>query len=239
MRRLVTVLLLALAAAAQQKPIPETQSFTRPAPKVAAVPAPHLEISNSSVRVFRIDLPARGAVAISRDVRDYMLVAVSGGSAEIAGFANTYPVDLQSGEVEIFKGGWPHQLRNKSDQPSTWIVLELTRPLQPERASCGLAGPGCTQFKFGKTDQGEYNESVLFETPSARFLRAELAATSTLPTHDDHRDHVVVPLSTCTLALNGDSSIHKSGEATWVHGGFSGLRNGGAEPAKFVILEIK
>jgi hypothetical protein len=240
MRHLVTILLLAVTAAAQQKPISEAQSFTRPSPKVGA-PAPglHLEIANPAVRVFRIDLPARGTVAIGREVRDYMLVAVSGGSAEIAGFANNYQVDLKSGEVEIFKGGWPHQLRNKSDQPSTWIVLELSRPLQPERASCGLAGPGCSQFKFGKTDQGEYNESVLFETPSARVLRAELAAASTLPTHEDRRDHVVVPLSTCTLALNGDSSVRKSGEPTWIHGGFPELRNAGSQAASFVILEIK
>lgn len=239
MRRLVAVLLLAATSVAQQKPVPETQSFTRPSPKVAA-PAPglHLEISNPAVRVFRIDLPARGAVAIGREVRDYMLVAVSGGSAEIAGFANNYPVDLNSGEVEIFKGGWPHQLRNRSDQPSTWIILEMTRPLQPEHASCGLAGSGCSQFKFGKTDLGEYNESVLFETPSARVLRAELAAASTLPTHDDRRDHVVIPLSAGEFAMNGAGASYKPGETVWVRGAAE-LRNTGKDAARLVIVEVK
>ncbi len=237
--RLVIILLFAALSFAQQSK-PEAESFTRPAPKVAtASGGMRLAISNSSVRVFTIELAPRGAATISRDVRDYMLLAVSGGSAEISGFANNFPVELKSGEVEIFKGGWPHQLRSKSDTPTTWLVMELARPLHPERASCGLAGPGCSQFKFGKTDQGEYNESVLFETPSARVLRAELAAASTLPTHADRLDHVVVPLSACMLALNGDSAARKPGESVWVHGGFPELRNAGADPARLVILEIK
>ena len=238
--RLVVFLLLAALAGAQQPPKPEPQNFSRPSPKVAAPSTGlRLAISNPSVRVYSIELPALGSIAIGREVRDYMLLAVTGGTAEVTGFANTYPVNLQSGEVQIFTGGWPHQLHSKSDQPSTWIVMELTRPLRPERASCGLAGPGCAQFKFGKSDQGEYNESLLFETPSARVLRAELAAASILPTHADRLDHVVVPLAGCTLALNGDTSQRKAGESVWVHGGFPELRNAGAEPARFVILEIK
>jgi len=238
--RFATFLLLTGIAAAQQTPKPEPQSFTRPAPKVAnASPALRLAISNSSVRVFSIDLPAHGSAAIGREVRDYMLLAVTGGAAEVAGHGNTFPLQLESGEVEIFKGGWPHQLRSKSDLPTRWIVLELTRELRPERAACGLGGPGCSQFKFGKTDQGEYSESLLFETAGARVLRAEFASATTLPTHADRLDHVVVPLTSCTLAINGADTAHDAGEPVWVHGGFPELRNGGTGAIKLVILEIK
>lgn len=237
--RFATVLLLLAAAAAQQTPKAEPQKFSRPSPKViTSDPAMHLEISNSNVRVFRVDLAAHGSVSIGRDVREYMLLAVSGGTAEVAGPGNVFPIELKSGEVEIFKGGWPHQLRSKSDQPSRWVVLELARPLQPERASCGLSGRSCGQFKFGKTDQGEYNESLLFETPSARLLRAELAAASALPTHDDRRDHVVVPMTPCSLMLNGETAARQPGESIWVRGAAE-LRNTSAEAAKLVILEIK
>jgi hypothetical protein len=240
MMRIAVVLLLATVAVAQQTPAPEAQSFTRPAPKVATTsPGMHLAISNSSVRVFNIELAPHGSAAIGREVRDYMLLAVSGGTAEIAGPGNMFPLDLKSGEIQIFKGGWPHQLRSKSDTATTWIVLELIHALNPERASCGLGGAGCSQFKFGKTDQGEYSESLLFETPSARVLRAELAAASTLPTHTDRLDHVVVPLSACTLAVNGDPTARAAGESVWVHGALPELRNTGADAAKFVILEIK
>ncbi len=238
--RIAAVLLLVTIAVAQQSTRPDGQSFTAPTPKVTtAAPGLHLAISNPSVRVFSIELPARASVAIGREVHDYMLLAVSGGSAEMVGLANNFAVDLQSGEVEIFKGGWSHQLRSKSDTPTSWIVLELAHPLHPERATCGLAGPGCSQFRFGKSDQGEYSESLLFETPSARVLRAELAAASTLPTHDDRRDHVIVPLADCILELNGASAARKPGESVWVHGGFPDMRNAGTDPAKFVILEIK
>lgn len=240
MRAALAVCLLSAVAVSQQASKPEPQSFTRPAPKVTtSAPGMHLSISNPTVRVYNIELPAHGSVTIGREVREYMLLAVSGGSAEVMGLANNFPVDLKSGEIQIFTGGWPHQLHSKSDQPSTWVVLELVRALQPERASCGLSGPDCGKFKFGKTEQGEYNESLLFETPSARVLRAELAAASTLPTHSDRLDHVVVPLTPSTLALNDARAARKAGESVWVRGGFPELRNVGTDSARFVILEIK
>ena len=238
--RIAALLLLATVALAQQTHAPDAHSFTRPAPKVSsATPGMQLVISNPMVKVFDLELAPRGSAAIGREIRDYMLLAVSGGQAEVAGPGNTFAVDLKSGEIQVFKGGWPHQLRSKSDTVTTWVVLELTHALNPERASCGLGGGQCSQFKFGKTDQGEYNESTLFETPSARVLRAELAAASTLPTHADRLDHVVVALSGCTLAVNGDAAPRRAGESVWVHGGFPGLRNAGNEAAKFIILEIK
>jgi hypothetical protein len=240
MRSFLVVVLTVTAVAAQQSQMPEPQSFSRPAPKVTtASPGLHLSISNPSVRVFSIELPAHGSAAIGREVRDYMLLAVSGGTAEITGPGNTFPVELKSGEIEIFKGGWPHQLLSKSDEPSSWLIVELARELHPERASCGLAGPSCGQFRFGKSEQGEYNESVLFETPSARVLRAELAPASTLPTHADRLDHVVIPMMPCEIALNGESTRRRPGESIWVHGGFPELRNTGKESTRLVILEIK
>ena len=239
MRTLVVFFLAVSAAAAQQSRKVEPQSFTVPAPKVtAAMPGMHLAIANPSVRVFRIELPPHGSAAIGRDVHDYMLLAVSGGTAEVMGPGNTFPVDLKSGEIEIFKGGWPHQLRSKSDGPTSWLVVELSRPLRPGAAICGLSGPDCGRVKFGKTDQGEYNESILFETPTARVLRAELGAASTLPTHADRLDHVVVPLSICEIAMNGASASYKAGTPIWVRGA-ADLRNAGKDPTRLVILEIK
>ena len=240
MRSLVVVVFAVSIAVAQQPVKVQPQGFSAPAPKVApAPPGMHLAISNPAVRVFSIELPPHGSAAIGRELHDYMLLAVSGGAAEVAGPGNTFPVELKSGELEIFKGGWPHQLRSKSDGPTSWLVLELARELHPERAVCGLSGPGCGQFKFGKSERGEYNESILFETPTARVLRAELAAASTLPTHADRFDHVVIPLMACDIAVNGDSVSHKPGESIWVHGGFPELRNAGKEPTRLVILEIK
>lgn len=239
MRAETVVLFLATVSAAQQARSPEPQSFTRPTPKFpAGSAAMHLEITNSSVRVFRVELAPHASTSIGRDVHDYMLLAVSGGTAEVVGPGNTFPVDLKSGEVEIFKGGWPHQLRSKSDAPTSWLVLELARELRPERALCGLSGPSCGQFRFGKTDKGEYNESILFETPSARLLRAELAPASTLPTHDDRRGHVVIPMASCNLTLNGSNAAHKAGESIWVQGAAE-LHNAGSETTRLVVLEIK
>ena len=235
MRIAALALIVAVTAFAQQP----RDNFSRPIPKVGHDPAMHLAISNPRVRVFRIELAAHGSASIGREVRDYVLLAVSGGRAEIAGPGNSFPIDLQAGEAAIFKGGWPHRLRSVSDAPSTWMVLEVARALQPERALCGLSGPSCGNFRFGKSDEGEYNESILFETPSARLSRAELAPNSLLPTHADRLDHVVIPIVPINIALAGDNAAHGAGDAIWVHGAFPDLRNMGSVAAKFVILELK
>ncbi len=240
MRVAIGLLLFSSIVVVQQHAAqPAAQNFSRPSVRVGNLdPAMHLQVSNSSLRVFRIDLAPHAAAAIGRDIRDYMLLAVTDGAAEVVGPGNAFPVDLKSGEIEIFKGGWPHQLRSKSETPTSWMVLELSRDLHPERASCGLGGPGCSQFRFGKTEQGEYNESVLFDTPAARVLRAELAPASTLPTHADTLGHLVVPITECSVALNGTAENHKAGESIFVRGG-TDLRNTGSASARFVILEIK
>lgn len=237
---LFPVVLMVASAAPQQSHKPAADNFSRPnSPlRTSFDPALRLALDNSQVRVFRLDLATNGSAEVSRDIRDYVLLSLTGGSLEVGPPGRSYSLDMQPGEPAVLKGGWSHTLRSHSGQPSSWVLLELRSSLAPEKALCGLAAANCTQFRFGKTDQGEYDESLLFETTSVRLSRLELGGAN-LPTHRDRMDHVVVPLGNSKVQLNGGEIIAKAGEPIWVRGGFPEFRNTSGQPSRFVILEIK
>jgi hypothetical protein len=238
---LLPVVLMVASAAPLQSHNPATDNFSRPnsAVRTGFDPALRLTIDNSQVRVFRLDLATNGSAEVSRGIRDYVLLSLTGGALEVGPPGRSYSLDMQPGEPAVLKGGWPHTLRSHSGQPSSWVLLELRSPLAPEKAVCGLAAARCTQFRFGKTDEGEYDESLLFETASVRLSRLELGGGASLPTHHDRMDHVVVPLGNSRVQINGGEIISKAGEPIWVRGGFPEFRNTSGQPSRFVILEIK
>lgn len=234
MRFAAGFLVLSLVAAAQQPRHIQPQAFSKPSTRIAAEPATHVDISNATVRAYRIELAPHATETI-RSGHDYVLLAISGGRAEIGVAASSMPLNLQSGEAEVFKGGWPQQLHSTSDAASSWVVLEPLRGLKPERASCGLNGADCGSVRFGKGDDGEYDESTLFETPTLRLSRAELGSNSGLSTHSDLHDHVIVPLVNGGFELNGQTVSDET--PRWVHGGAE--LHSGADKAKFLIVEFK
>jgi hypothetical protein len=242
MARVVAVILVALVAkAAPQNSRPPISHLSRPDSISQSKFDSALRgiVENRKIRVFRVDLAPHGSVHISRGIRDYVLLSVTGGSLEVGGPGNSYPLEMAAGEPAVLKGGWAHALRNRSDRASSFVLLETTRPLGPDKAVCGLGGPNCTQLRFGKTDQGEYDESLLFETGAVRLSRLQLGADASLPTHRDRLDHVVVPLSDGKIQINGAEIASKAGEAIWVRGGFPDFRVTGGQAMRFVIVELK
>lgn len=238
---LFPVVLMVASAAPLQSRQPAADNFSRPnsAVRGSLDPALRLAIDNSQVRVFRLDLATNGSAEVSRDIRDYVLLSLTGGLREVGPSGRSYSLDMQPGEPAVLKGGWSHTLRSHSGQPSSWVLLELRSSLAPEKAVCGLAAAHCTQFRFGKTDQGEYDESLLFETTSVRLSRLELGGGANLTTHRDRMDHVVVPLANSKVQVNGGEIVSKAGEPIWSRGGFPEFRNTSGQSSRFVILEIK
>ncbi len=233
-----------LAAASIIPAITVAQNLKPPAPnsappKLGATakldPALRLVISNQEVKVSRINLPPHGSVSIHRETRDYVLLAITGGSLEVGGNL----VDMTSGEPVVMRGGWTHTLRSRSEQPTTWVLVETTNALQPEKAVCGLGVANCTQFRFGKGDTGEYEESTLFETLSVRVSRIKLAPATGLPTHIDRRDHLVIAVADCNLKVNGSAYDYKAGDSMWLRGALPEFLNTGAGPVQLVMLEMK
>jgi hypothetical protein len=232
-----------LAGAVVTAPASTAQNLKAPEPNAPAATTgsgPKLEtlrlvISNPQLKVLRINLPPHGSVSIRREIHDYVLLAITGGSLEAGGNV----VDMAAGEPAVLRGGWTHTLRSRSDQPTSWILVETANALQPEKAVCGLGGANCTQFRFGKGDAGEYEENLLFETVTVRVSRIKLAPASGLPTHTDRRDHLVIPVADCNLKVNGGAYDSRAGDPLWLRGSLPEFRNAGAGPVQLVMLEMK
>ncbi len=243
MTRIVAVVLAGMVAsgAAQQLKQAPVSNLTRPNSVSRADFEAKLKVAidNPEVKVFRLELPPHGSAPVGREMRDYVLVSVSGGSVEVGGAGNSFRLDMAAGEPVVLKGGWPHTIRSRSERETRWVLVETAKALEPEKAECGLGGPNCTKFRFGKTDEGEYDESLLFETNSVRLSRLQLGRATNLPTHRDRLDHVVVPLTDCRLEVNGGEVSPTAGESIWVRGGFPEFRNTGGQPVRMVMVEIK
>lgn len=87
---------------------------------------------------------------------------------------NSYPVQLGAEEVQIIKGGWSHRLTNLSDTTAKLVEIDVLSGIAPERALCGLGANSCSDRRFGKTTEGSYTQSTLFETPRVKLTRVEL-----------------------------------------------------------------
>jgi len=227
--------LITLATAQNLNPPSPNSTPPKIGPMAKPAPALQLTLSNPQVKVLRINLPPHGSVPIRREIHDYVLLAITGGSLDAGGNL----VELAAGEPLVMRGGWSHTLRSRSEQPTSWVLVETTNALQPEKAVCGLGGANCTQFRFGKGDAGEYEENLLFETLSVRVSRIKLGAASGLPTHTDRRDHLVIAMKDCNLSVNGGAYDSKAGDSLWLRGALPEFRNTGAGPVQLVMMEIK
>ena len=105
-RRFAMAVLVLLAGAAAQQAKPPVSNLAKPiaTSRMQLDPGLRLTIENLQVRVFRLDLAPHGSATIDRGVRDYVLLAVSGGSLEVGSFT----MEMAAGEPAVLKGGWAH-----------------------------------------------------------------------------------------------------------------------------------
>ncbi len=197
-------------------------------------------MKNASVRVLRLDLAAGEATPVNAHQHDYIVVAIQASQFEAAGGESRFAFQLADGEMQVVTGGWAHKIVNTGTAPALLILVEVAKGIAPTHAVCGLGGRPCAQVRFGKTIEGTYTQTMLFETESVRLLRAELGPNGSLPEHTDRADHLIVPL---TALRTGDDfepvAEQEPGSAIWRPGHLGAIRNLGERDARMLILELK
>ena len=184
------------------------------------------------------DVAAQATARVSGRRGDYLLVSLGPSRFELATGPTHYSLELQDGEMQVLKGGWTHEIINKSSDAIRVLEIDISRGIEPGHAVCGLGGPSCSGMRFGKTEQGSYTESVLFDTPSIKALRAELGPGGVLRTHDDRREHFIVPLRAAQLEIEGSAAPHELGKA-YKYSSMNEVMNRGSDSAQFIIVELK
>jgi quercetin dioxygenase-like cupin family protein len=202
-------------------------------------------LANSSVRVYRIDLPAGEETAIDRHDHDFLVLSLGNNQFDFAGPGNAYSMTMADNEVQVMKGHWPHRVVNKSNAGLHLIEIESTRDISPENAVCGLAAQSCTGAHFAKDDKTDYIESTLFITPTMRLAKVEVAPSAGTPEHGHTAAHLMIALNdqqlTNAIIAGKVTQIEaRAGDATWFDGEIvHKIVNNGGKPAKFLTIEWK
>lgn len=203
---------------------------------------PHFQrvLANREVRVFRLTLAPNQATGLDVHLHDYLVISLGTNHLEAAGTLNRFELQMSDAETQVLTARWAHRLVNVSIQPANLLIVEVMRGIAPEHALCGLNARSCTHVRFGKSKEGEYTQTMLFETEKIRLLRAELGPGGSLPTHTDNADHLVLPITTALLDTGTDDPApHNAGAALWLPGGLGLLRNAGDAQARLFLIEIK
>jgi hypothetical protein len=183
-------------------------------------------------------IPAHGTTLLTSHSNDYLVIALSSINLEATGASGiSYPVQLGAEELQIIKGGWSHRLTNLSDTTAKLIEIDVLSGIAPERALCGLGASSRSDGRFGKTTEGTYTQSTLFETPRVKLTRVELRPGGVLERHNHSGSAVLVALTPIHLS-DGTEGTAGQTQAYPTHTSHQ-IRNIGVEEARFLEFEVK
>lgn len=235
-------------------PLPLTQSSVAQSPLAKAhskalinAPTPRVDpcyrklSSTDKLSAYRITIPPHGATLITPHPSDYLVIALSAIQLEATGHSgNGYPLRLAEQEMQVMKGGWPHRLTNLANDTATLLEIDVQPSIAPERALCGLAAIPCTDGRFGKTEDGTYTTSTLFETPRVKLTRVELGPGGIFKMHGHSGSELLIALTAIHITDGTDAIKREIGETQAYPAGTNHqIQNIGSETAQFLELELK
>ncbi len=210
------------------------------APEVLSDPALRLTVRNDHVRVFRVELTPHQSTSLYQHQHDFILLALGPSDMKLSSNGADQELKMQAGEMQVLTGRWLHQLVNTADAPLHLIQIELLRDIDPQHPLCGLQGAACGDVRFGKTVEGEYTETTLFETGTVKVCRVELGPGGVLSESARERNYVLVSLTDLALQGEGSAIRIQSGEAMMADpDALRQLKNIGQQSARFLLLELK
>ena len=198
--------------------------------------------STDKLTAFSVAIPPHGTTLITPHPHDHVVIAVSSINLEATGPSGiSYPVRLADEEMQVMKGGWSHRLTNLADAPAQLLEIEVQNGIAPERAFCGLAASPCTDSRFGRTEEGTYATSILFNTPKVKLTKVELGPGGVLERHGHSGSELLIALTPIHLKDHAGSDIEKNrGEIqAYPAGTEHQLQNMGSDAARFLELELK
>jgi hypothetical protein len=198
--------------------------------------------SNDRLTVFAVTIAPHQSTLLASHPNDYLLISLEKSALEAAGVSgNSYVVQLDAEEMQVMKGGWSHRLTNVGETAANLLQVEVRSEILPEHALCGLAARPCNDGQFGKTQEGTYSTSTLFETPKVKLTKIELGPGGLFQTHMHAGPQVLIPLTSIHLADSSQTDIVRNvGEAqVYAAKTTHQLRNMGTEAARFLEFEVK
>jgi hypothetical protein len=246
--KLVCICLLASVATAQVKSNrPKSPSGPATATPVAMKddPAFHSELENSTAKIYRVEVAPHASSNLDNHDHDYLIFSLSKNNFKVAGEMHTFSMQMEPGEIQVLRGGYPQRLINLEDSPLQVVIFEAAKGIAPEKATCGLSAAECTDGEFGNDDKGNpFTDSTLFETPAVTVSRIDLGASAILPKKNYVQSHVLVALA--DMKLNDQQTGKdakevplKAGDIIWYDGAVeTQITNLGDQNAPIITVEF-
>ena len=247
MRRLLAILLMFSAAAAQQARKPARrnvlpQRAESRAPELLSEPNHRKLYEDADVRVFALELPPGASTRRHLHELPFLTVALEDADISISGKITPGRMQLGPGQVQVGKGGAEQEEKNEAAQPLHALVIELKHGLGEDDVLCGLDKAPCKgAYVGGELKIGTYAVSPLFETRSLK-----LAETTIDPGVSVTRNggYLRIPVTPGRVAESMDGgepfdSTMRPGTVVAVVPGRSTLTNRGDQVLRFLILECK
>jgi hypothetical protein len=228
--RIAGLLLVSMAALAQQQPV-----------EITSEPRHHLVFQNEYVRVFDVTVEPRGSTLVHRHNYDYLFVTL-GDSDVVSARPGEKPVQLllKDGETRFTAGNFSHAAINNSQLPFHNITIELLKPSTNVK-TCTEPCPqplDCPQDKLHcpagekriSSDQWSVSSwsmpaNTSFDTRSLRGPSLLIAVTN-------------LDLSAPGIAINGRLT-RQPGGLEWIPTGWTGtIANSSSRRQAFVILQF-
>ena len=213
------------------------QTPVTPATTVDSEPHHKLLLQNDKVRVYRLELAKNKATSPHRHAAPYVFIALTPATIanEVHGRASVVST-LEYGELRSSKGGFTVAERNAGSEPLSLIVVEMAGEVNRKDA-----------FPSPEADFRMRNAAVghLFETNDWRGYEMDIASEGTIGSHNEDNDRLIVAISEVHLRndVEGKGSTRfdlAAGEVAWVAGKESvSSVNLGADPARFVVIEVR
>jgi quercetin dioxygenase-like cupin family protein len=254
---------LSFAAQKPNRTTPAAPPEQQDAIELSADPAFQQTFSNDKVSVYRLELAPQASTQLDRHERDYILLALTGAHLQATDGKHTNELTVEPEGMQVLKGGWPHKIVNQGDNAATAIIVVPAAKLDPEHAMCGLAARQCKAGEIGD-ELGKFTESVLFDTPTAKLIQAEVAAGAQIPPTDYVHPVLLVAMTPVALIdarqsmqptadqpqgenaqstknQPGESPIQlKPGDTFYLPGETTdALKNAGKDDARFVLLTLR
>lgn len=106
---------------------------------ITSEPSHHLAISNSYVRVFKVEVPPHAETLYHQHNYDYLYVTI--GDSDVTSTRireKPVAIKLKDGQVELAKGPFAHKATNNGDKAFRNVTIELLKGVG--NPICGLAG---------------------------------------------------------------------------------------------------
>ena len=201
--------------------------------------------SAGQLSAYNVTVPPHGSTLVAPHAHDYLLVALKKADLKLSGrYGNGFELHLEDGGMQVVNGGWAHQVLNLDETAAVLIEIDVESGIRPARAICGLSASECSGGRFGKTDEGTYSQSTLFETPSVKLTRVVLGPGGELQEHSHSGPEILVPLTPVHLAHDDGARAYQMDIGVGEVHSFAGptahrIKNVGSEPAQFLEFERK